>query len=75
MKTEEVIKKTIFDLGRLHRHGLPPMELPHPACGGVAFKLPKIGCPNGSHFIDLGDGYSMMLCDECFYIYLENQNA
>lgn len=70
MKTSNVIKKTLFNLGRLHEHGVPKVEIKS-SCGCVSFKCQSddYDCPNGTHTLDIGHGDNVKLCDECFERY------
>lgn len=70
MKTAEVIRRTLFNLGRIHEHGVPSIEIKS-SHGCVSFKChsDEYDCPNGTHIVNLGHGDNVKLCDECFKRY------
>ena len=70
MKSSKTIRRTLFNLGRLHRHGVPTVEIKS-SHGSVSFKCRSddYDCPNGTHIVDIGHGDVIKLCDECFVKY------
>lgn len=66
-RTSAVIKRTMFNLERIHQHGVPPVKI-KTSNGCISFKChsDEYDCPNGTYVVDMGHGDSVKLCDECF---------